>query len=117
MSLFRLAEEPLIIAGPCSAETREQVLQTAEGLKDANIKLFRAGVWKPRTRPGSFEGNGEEALGWLREVKQTYNMPVTIEVAEPAHIELALKYGIDVEWKKYWFPGEQNKSSEPGPEL
>lgn len=98
MSLFRLAEEPLIIAGPCSAETREQVLQTAAALKDININLFRAGVWKPRTRPGSFEGNGEEALRWLKEVKETYGMQVTIEVAEPAHIDLALKYGIDVLW-------------------
>jgi len=98
MSFFRLAEEPLIIAGPCSAETKEQVLATAAALKEIPVRLFRAGVWKPRTRPGSFEGNGEEALKWLQEVKQQYQLPVTIEVAEPAHIELALKYGIDVLW-------------------
>lgn len=98
MSFFRLADEPLIIAGPCSAETREQVMQTAEALKDLPIRFFRAGVWKPRTKPGSFEGNGEEALGWLKEVKDTYGLPVTIEVAEPHHIELALRYGIDMLW-------------------
>lgn len=98
MSFFRLAEEPLIIAGPCSAETRAQVLQTASELKNIPVRLFRAGVWKPRTKPGSFEGNGEEALRWLQEVKQLYKLPVAIEVAEPAHVELALQYGIDVLW-------------------
>jgi chorismate mutase len=98
MSFFRFTDEPLIIAGPCSAETREQVLDTAEALKDIPIQLFRAGVWKPRTRPGSFEGNGEKALEWLKEVKETYQLAVTIEVAEPAHVDLALKYGIDVLW-------------------
>ena len=86
------------MAGPCSAETREQVLATAEALKDLKIDLFRAGVWKPRTRPGSFEGNGIEALGWLKEVKEQYQLSITIEVAEPEHVELALKYGIDVLW-------------------
>ena len=69
MSFFRTGVGPYIVAGPCSAETREQVLATAEALKDLKIDLFRAGVWKPRTRPGSFEGNGIEALGWLKEVK------------------------------------------------
>lgn len=87
-----------MIAGPCSAETREQVSETAAALHAMGIPLFRAGVWKSRTRPGSFEGNGEQALEWLQEVKAQYNMPVTVEVAEPAHIELALKYGIDVLW-------------------
>jgi len=98
MSFFRVQEEPMIIAGPCSAETREQVLETAAVLSKLPVAIFRAGVWKPRTRPGSFEGNGEEALKWLQEVKQLYGLPVTIEVAEPAHIELALKYGVDVLW-------------------
>lgn len=98
MSFFRLAEEPLIIAGPCSAETREQVLSVAAALKEIPVKLFRAGVWKPRTRPGSFEGNGTIALQWLQEVKDTYGLPTTIEVAEPAHVELALKYNVDVLW-------------------
>jgi chorismate mutase len=98
MSFFRLAIEPFIIAGPCSAETKEQVLATAEAVKDIPVSLFRAGVWKPRTRPGSFEGNKEEALKWLTEVKSTYGLAVTIEVAEPQHVELALKYGVDVLW-------------------
>lgn len=98
MSYFRPAEAPFIIAGPCSAETREQVLYTAEAVKNTSVHLFRAGVWKPRTRPGSFEGMGELALSWLQEVKSLYGLPVAIEVAEPAHVELALRYGIDVFW-------------------
>lgn len=98
MSFFRTGSRPYIIAGPCSAETREQVLATAEGLKGLGINLFRAGVWKPRTRPGSFEGNGVEALGWLKEAKEQYNIPIVIEVAEPEHVELALQYGIDALW-------------------
>jgi chorismate mutase len=97
MSFFRKGQ-PFIVAGPCSAETREQVLETADALSKMPVHLFRAGVWKPRTRPGSFEGNGVDALGWLKEVKATYNMPFTVEVAEPEHIEQALKYGADVLW-------------------
>ncbi len=91
MSFFKTAR-PFIIAGPCSAETREQVLETASELSGMDIQLFRAGIWKPRTRPGSFEGTGAMALEWLQEVKQLYKIPITIEVAEPAHIELALKH-------------------------
>jgi len=87
-----------VIAGPCSAETREQVIETAGQLSAMDVQLFRAGVWKPRTRPGSFEGNGIEALQWMQEVKKQYGMPVTVEVAEPAHIEHALKHDIDVLW-------------------
>jgi chorismate mutase len=98
MSFFRTESGPYIIAGPCSAESREQVLATAAALKELNIHLFRAGVWKPRTRPGSFEGNGAEALAWLKEAKEQYNLPIVIEVAEPEHVELALKYGIDALW-------------------
>ncbi len=97
MSFFNNGGNPFVIAGPCSAETREQVLETAAAIA-GRIQLFRAGVWKPRTRPGSFEGMGEAALQWLQEVKQVHGLPVTIEVAEPLHIELALKYGIDVLW-------------------
>jgi len=97
MSFFS-NHRPFLIAGPCSAESRQQVLQTASVLSASNIDLFRAGVWKPRTRPGNFEGIGEPALEWLKEVKKTLNLPVTIEVAEPTHIELALKYEIDVLW-------------------
>ena len=97
MSFFKTAK-PFVIAGPCSAETHEQVLETARRLSTIPVQLFRAGVWKPRTRPGSFEGNGEQALEWLAEVKQVYKLPITVEVAEPAHVELALKHGIDVLW-------------------
>lgn len=98
MSYFRSAEEPFIVAGPCSAETQAQVLDTAQALSKMPVQLFRAGVWKPRTRPGSFEGNGREALQWLRMVKTQYQLAVTTEVAKPEHIALALEYGIDVLW-------------------
>lgn len=98
MSFFHSDQKPFLIAGPCSAETREQVLETARALQSLPIKLYRAGVWKPRTRPGHFEGMGEEALGWLQDMKAETGIPSTVEVAEPAHIELALKYGIDVLW-------------------
>jgi chorismate mutase len=97
MSFFRSAR-PFIIAGPCSAETREQVLGTASELAGMGVHLFRAGIWKPRTRPGSFEGVGEAGLAWLSEVKQHYKLPIMIEIAEPGHADLALKYGIDVVW-------------------
>ncbi|MEP7262867.1 MAG: bifunctional 3-deoxy-7-phosphoheptulonate synthase/chorismate mutase type II [Bacteroidota bacterium] len=89
---------PFLISGPCGAETHEQVLKTAIQLKSKGVHLFRAGIWKPRTRPGSFEGMGEEALKWLQEVKQETGIPVTVEVASPTHIELALKYNVDVLW-------------------
>lgn len=89
----------IIIAGPCSAESRDQVLQTAEELARLNkVKAFRAGVWKPRTRPGSFEGVGDKALPWLKEVQDRFNLPVTIEVAQPEHIEAALKNNINFFW-------------------
>jgi chorismate mutase len=97
MSFFKSAR-PYIIAGPCSAETREQVLEVAAALSGMNVQLMRAGVWKPRSKPGSFEGNGAIALEWLQEARQLYKIPITIEVAEPEHIELALKYGVDVLW-------------------
>lgn len=98
MSIFRTNSKPYLIAGPCSAESEEQVLSIASSLSKMPVSLFRAGVWKPRTRPGSFEGMGEDALVWLKKVKEVYNIPVTIEVATPAHVELALKYDIDVLW-------------------
>lgn len=98
MSFFETKNGPFIIAGPCSAETRTQIMETAMAVQQMPVQLFRAGVWKPRTRPGSFEGNGIEALKWLQEVRQTYGLKVAIEVAEPQHVELALKYGIDVVW-------------------
>lgn len=98
MSFFTQKGKPFLVAGPCSAESKEQVFATAAALQKMPVQLFRAGVWKPRTRPGSFEGKGEEALVWLKELKATYNIPVTIEVATPNHVELALQYGIDVLW-------------------
>lgn len=91
--------EPLLIAGPCGAETHEQVMQTAALLAaTGRVSLFRAGVWKPRTRPNAFEGKGEEALRWLRDVKNTHGLKITVEVANAQHTELALKYGVDVLW-------------------
>ena len=92
-------DKHIIIAGPCSAETETQVLETARKLSKINkIKLFRAGVWKPRTRPGNFEGVGEKALEWLQKVKQQTGLKVCTEVASPEHIHLAAKYNIDVVW-------------------
>lgn len=91
--------EPLLIAGPCGAESLEQLKQTAKGLKELNkVSLFRTGVWKPRTRPNAFEGKGEEALKWLAEIKKEFGFKITVEVANAQHTELALKYGIDVLW-------------------
>ena len=89
---------PLMIAGPCSAETEEQVLATAKRLKDERVQVFRAGVWKPRTRPGNFEGHGEKALPWLKKVKAETGMKIAIEIANARHAELALKNDIDILW-------------------
>lgn len=88
----------LYIAGPCSAESREQVLEAARGVKAAGIGVMRAGVWKPRTRPGSFEGRGAVALEWLQEAKREYNLRVITEVATPEHIEAVLRADIDGVW-------------------
>ncbi len=87
-----------LIAGPCSAESRTQVLECAVSLAKQGVKVFRAGVWKPRTRPGNFEGAGEPALEWLKEVKTQTGMKVTTEVANARHVEAALKAGIDILW-------------------
>lgn len=90
--------EPLFIAGPCGAETEEQVLQTARELAEIKkIKVFRAGIWKPRTRPNSFEGVGEAGLLWLKKV-QALGLKTTVEVANAQHTELALKHGVDILW-------------------
>lgn len=91
-------ERPFVIAGPCSAETEEQVLDTARQLAEKGCHMFRAGVWKPRTKPGGFEGNGEKALPWLKQVKEETGMLVATEVAKPEHVELCLKYGVDILW-------------------
>ncbi|MBR3433119.1 MAG: bifunctional 3-deoxy-7-phosphoheptulonate synthase/chorismate mutase type II [Bacteroidaceae bacterium] len=91
-------ERAFIIAGPCSAETEEQVMTTAKQLAGKGCHIFRAGVWKPRTKPGGFEGHGEPALAWMAEVKKETGMLLATEVATPEHVELALKYGIDILW-------------------
>ncbi len=91
-------KRPLIISGPCSAETEEQVLTTARQLSANGIKIFRAGVWKPRTKPGGFEGNGAIALPWMKRVKEETGMLTATEVATPKHVEQALEYGIDILW-------------------
>lgn len=91
-------KRPFVIAGPCSAETEDQVLTTARALVAQGCHIFRAGVWKPRTKPGGFEGNGEAALPWLRRVKTETGMLVSTEVATPEHVELSLRYGIDIVW-------------------
>jgi chorismate mutase len=91
-------ERPYVIAGPCSAETEEQVMTTAQQLADKGCHIFRAGVWKPRTKPGGFEGNGEKALPWMARVKKETGMLISTEVATPEHVELALKYGMDILW-------------------
>ncbi|MCM1152074.1 MAG: bifunctional 3-deoxy-7-phosphoheptulonate synthase/chorismate mutase type II [Muribaculum sp.] len=89
---------PLVIAGPCSAESEQQVLNTASALSQIGVKVFRAGVWKPRTMPGGFEGVGAIALPWLVKVKQLTGMLVATEVANKAHVDLALEAGIDILW-------------------
>lgn len=89
---------PIIIAGPCSAETEEQTLETARKLADSGIKIFRAGVWKPRTKPGGFEGRGKEALKWLQKVKEQTGMQVATEIANRSHLQHALDAGLDAIW-------------------
>jgi chorismate mutase len=91
-------KRPVVIAGPCSAETEEQVIDTATQLAHKGVKIFRAGIWKPRTKPGGFEGVGVEGLPWLQRVKQETGMYVATEVATAKHVEAALKAGIDVLW-------------------
>lgn len=91
-------QTPLLIAGPCSVETPLQLEQTVAALKKQGISLIRGGVWKPRTRPNTFEGLGEKALPWIQEMKAKYQVSFCIEVASPFHVEKALEYGIDVLW-------------------
>lgn len=98
-SWITVNDEPLIIAGPCGAESEEQMLQTAQKLSQINsIKLLRAGIWKPRTRPNSFEGVGEKGLLWLKKAQEQYHLKTAVEVANAQHTELALKHGVDVLW-------------------
>jgi len=89
---------PLVIAGPCSAETEEQVLRIAHELKDTDVNYYRAGIWKPRTRPGNFEGVGALGLKWLQKVKEETGLKTATEVANRAHVELALEHDIDLLW-------------------
>lgn len=93
------SDKPGVIAGPCAAESRTQVMETARALSSVrHVAAFRAGIWKPRTRPGSFEGVGEEGLPWLREVKKETGLPVVVEIASPYHLQKALDYNIDMVW-------------------
>jgi len=92
------AKRPLLIAGPCSAETEEQVMETARQLAARGVKIFRAGIWKPRTKPGGFEGNGVTALPWLKRVKAELGMYTAVEVATAAHVRDALAYDVDILW-------------------
>lgn len=91
-------DHPLVIAGPCSAETEDQVLKIAHQLKDTDANVLRAGIWKPRTRPGNFEGVGALGLKWLQKAKQETGMLTTTEVASPHHVDLALEHDIDILW-------------------
>lgn len=89
---------PLVIAGPCSAETEEQVLKIAHQLKNTDTSVLRAGIWKPRTRPGNFEGVGSLGLKWLQKAKEETDLMTTTEVANPIHVDLALKHDVDILW-------------------
>lgn len=92
------AKRPFIIAGPCSAETEEQVMETARGLASHGIKIFRAGIWKPRTKPGGFEGIGVKGLPWLKRVKTELGMYTAVEVATAKHVREALAHDVDILW-------------------
>ncbi|MBR2298357.1 MAG: bifunctional 3-deoxy-7-phosphoheptulonate synthase/chorismate mutase type II [Bacteroidales bacterium] len=91
-------KRPIVIAGPCSAESREQVMSTATQLAAKGVRIFRAGIWKPRTKPGGFEGVGVAGLPWMKEVKQATGMLLATEVATPYHVFEAIKAGIDILW-------------------
>ena len=97
-------KRPLIISGPCSAETEDQMVETATRLaKTGKVDMLRAGIWKPRTKPGLFEGNGIVALPWLAKAKQITGLPTTVEVATGKHVEEALKFNVDMLW--IWWDG------------
>lgn len=90
--------KPSVVAGPCSAESEEQVMETAKGLKEMGINVFRAGIWKPRTHPGCFEGVGAVGLKWLQRIQKEYGLKVATEVAGEKHVAECLKHGIDMVW-------------------
>ncbi|HMR86936.1 MAG TPA: chorismate mutase [Saprospiraceae bacterium] len=99
VNLFENQKKPILIAGPCSAETEEQVIETAVRLaKTGKIDVLRAGIWKPRTRPGAFEGIGAKGLPWLQKAKELTGLPVAVEVAKTSHVELCLEFGVDILW-------------------
>ena len=89
---------PSVVAGPCSAETEEQIMETARGLRELGINVFRAGIWKPRTHPGCFEGIGVPGLKWLQKAKKEYGLKVATEVASAKHVYECLKHGVDMVW-------------------
>ena len=91
-------KRPLVMAGPCSAETEEQVVETAKQIKEKGVNILRAGIWKPRTRPNTFEGVGKEGLHWLKRVQEEVGMLTATEVANSNHVFKALKYGVDILW-------------------
>lgn len=92
-------KRPIVIAGPCSAETEAQVLETGRRIfKTGKVDIFRAGIWKPRTRPGSFEGVGVKGLPWCQKVKDLTGMPITVEVAKSSHVDACLAFGVDILW-------------------
>ncbi|WP_415580954.1 chorismate mutase [Flavobacterium longum] len=93
-----MGSHPLVIAGPCSAETEEQVMAVARALKESPVSIFRAGIWKPRTRPGGFEGIGAIGLKWLQKAKEETGLLMAVEVANATHVKLAMEHGIDVFW-------------------
>lgn len=97
-NLFLRLQRPLVIAGPCSAESEEQLFQTATLLKQNGIEVLRTGIWKPRTRPHCFEGIGEKGLPWLQHIQKTLGMKIATEVANSHHVEIALKYNVDMLW-------------------
>lgn len=90
--------KPFIIAGPCSAESEEQLIETIKRIDKSYITVFRSGIWKPRTKPGSFEGIGEIGLKWLKKIKNMYNIPIATEIANAHHAKLALQYDVDYLW-------------------
>ncbi len=98
-NLFAKTKKPILVAGPCSAETEAQVIETCTRLnRTGKVDMIRAGIWKPRTRPGSFEGVGAKGLPWLQKVKEQTGLPVCTEVAKASHVDLCLEFGIDVLW-------------------
>ena len=95
---FKLPPRPCVIAGPCSAESEDQVVETARELKEMGVNVFRAGVWKPRTHPGCFEGAGIPALKWLQKAQKEYGLKVCTEVASEKHVYECIKHNIDMVW-------------------